>query len=146
VRATAGEALGKAVDYETEGYRACAESCVQFAVAAGVFMRQKLAAVERSPVHRQARKRLLNSGWKGDTTIDVVRLRARETEHRDETESAESSGARDYHCRWIVRSHVRQQWYPSLSKHLPVLVGPHIKGPDDKPFKPRTTPLVVVNR
>jgi len=46
----------------------------------------------------------------------------------------------------MVRAHTRQQWYPSLSKHLPTLIGPYIKGPEDKPLKPRTTPVFLVNR
>lgn len=37
-------------------------------------------------------------------------------------------------------------WYPSLKKHLPTLIGPYIKGPEDKPLKPRTTPVFMVNR
>lgn len=142
-RVYAQDPLANAVTYEQDGYRNCATACIQFVIAAGAFMRQKLAIVEPARAYRQARKRLVAAGWTRDAAIDVIHLREREGASRAPSDEPVS---REFHWRWIVRSHVRQQWFPSLSKHLPVLVSPHIKGPEDKPFKPRTLPLVVVDR
>lgn len=41
----------------------------------------------------------------------------------------------DWSHRWLVSAHWRQQWYPSLDEHRPVLVSPYMKGPEDKPLK-----------
>ena len=143
IRARAGQLLANAIDYEESGYRACAVACVQFAVAAGMFMRQKIAITETWSVTRHERKRLAAAGWTREPVLSVVHLRARENAPRSDPDDVT---VRTFRFRWIVKSHVRQQWYPSLSKHLPVLIGPHIKGPDDRPFKPRTAPLVIVDR
>ncbi|GAA2455770.1 hypothetical protein GCM10010191_88770 [Actinomadura vinacea] len=43
--------------------------------------------------------------------------------------------ARQYTCRWMVKGHWRQQWYPSRKVHRPIWINPHIKGPDGKPLK-----------
>lgn len=143
LRIPAGQRLDEACDYETEAYKQAATACLRFVVAAGMFMRQKLAAAESTQVHRHARKRLQARGWTRGAVIDVIRLRARETGIRVPSHAPDD---RQYHFQWLVRSHVRQQWYPSLNRHLPVLLGPYVKGPIDKPFKPRSTPLVVVDR
>jgi hypothetical protein len=78
--------------------------------------------------------------------VSIIRLRERE--HRDpQTDVAsELQGGRHFQWQWMVRAHTRQQFYPSLGKRLPILIGPYIKGPEGKPLKPRTVPIVVVNR
>jgi hypothetical protein len=64
--------------------------------------------------------------------IKVVRLRRSEKTskaHRDpDAEPIEWSH------RWIVRTHVRKQWYPSLGRHKLRIIPEHIKGPVDKPL------------
>lgn len=47
--------------------------------------------------------------------------------------------ARRYTCRWMVKGHWRQQWYPSRQVHRPIWINPHIKGPDGKPLKTSET-------
>lgn len=61
--------------------------------------------------------------------MSVVHLGEREK--RVATAYAETGGAGDrtYRYQWIVQAHTRQQWYPSLGTHLPILIGPYIKGP-----------------
>lgn len=57
------------------------------------------------------------------------------TLRRVRREPTEPSGAgRDYQHRWIVSAHWRNQWYPSERRHKTILVGPYVKGPDDKPL------------
>lgn len=114
----------------------------QFVVCAGAFLRQRIAVAETERADRHARKRIVAAGWTHDPIVSVVQLREREHRVRDDTDS----GHREYHWRWMVRAHTRQQFYPSIGKHLPVLVGPYLKGPDDKPLKPRTAPIFMVNR
>ena len=49
--------------------------------------------------------------------------------------SDDERAARDYTCRWMVKGHWRQQWYPSRGLHRPIWINPHVKGPDGKPLK-----------
>lgn len=37
--------------------------------------------------------------------------------------------------RWLVRGHLRAQWYPSLQSHRVVWIAPYLKGPEDAPVK-----------
>ena len=68
------------------------------------------------------------------------RHRRKETEHhkRDGAEQVEWS------CRWIVRGHWRQQWYPAQQRYVRIWIMLHVKGPEDKPIKvPRATVFAV---
>lgn len=115
---------------------------IRFAVCAGMFLRQKLAVVEEQRLNRPARRRLSAAGWVGEPEVSVVLLRERERRA-----VAAGEGERHYdNWQWLVGGHVRQQYYPSLGKNLPVLISPYIKGPEGKPMKPRTTPIYLVNR
>jgi hypothetical protein len=38
---------------------------------------------------------------------------------------------------WLVCGHHRNQYYPSTQEHKLIWVSPYIKGPEDKPLKPR---------
>ena len=48
----------------------------------------------------------------------------------------DESGAqkKDFDHRWLVRGHVRQQWYPSSQEHQAIFVPPHVKGPEGRPL------------
>lgn len=46
--------------------------------------------------------------------------------------------------RWPVREFWREQWYPSLNAHRPVLIAEYIKGPEGAPLKPRRDVVRVV--
>jgi hypothetical protein len=135
-----GEMLDHGLAQHPSAAKKCIAECLQFLVAAGTFMRQRLAAIDHQRPSRHARKRLAAKG-RADAFIDVVRLRARDSAGR-----SPEIGARNYQWQWIVRSHMRQQFYPSLGKNLPILINPHIKGPADRPIRPRSKPLIVVDR
>ncbi|WP_018505348.1 hypothetical protein [Parafrankia discariae] len=54
---------------------------------------------------------------------------------RDQGAPVDAGEAREYTCRWMVRGHWRQQWYPARGVHRPIWINPHLKGPDDKPLR-----------
>lgn len=115
----------------------------KFAVAASTFLRQKFLRVEKEPLERHARKRIQRSGGK-ISDISVVHLRKTPAKPKNEVE-AEAQKI-DWQWQWSVKKHVRQQWYATLQEHLPIIIHPYLKGPEDKPLKPRTTPIFLVAR
>lgn len=113
----------------------------QFVLAMNTFVRQKLVSVQEVAPERMARKRIERAGHRSEN-ISIVQLREITRKANQSGESREV----DWSCRWTVAPHVRQQWYASIGKHLPVIIGGYIKGPEDKPFKPRSTPIYAVTR
>jgi hypothetical protein len=95
-------------------------------------------------LERHARKRLELPKDKPAPMIHVVQLR--KTVKRTREDGTAQHEPIEWDFQWTVRGHVRQQWYPSLQKHLPVWIHPHIKGPEGKPLRPRTTPIYSVTR
>ncbi|MCR4373437.1 MAG: hypothetical protein NUW22_01150 [Acidobacteria bacterium] len=71
--------------------------------------------------------------------IRVIRLPRRVRE-----QGAAELGHVDWHHRWIVSGHWRQQpWGPERKRIRPVWIAPHVKGPDDKPLKLQAHRLFV---
>ncbi len=98
--------------------------------AAWLLMRQKpLVDTSEVQLPRSTRRRLLRDGLEPRAVRLVELRRPRATGNTDE-----SATAREYHHRWIVRGHWRQQWYPTRQVHRPVWIAPHVKGPDDAPL------------
>lgn len=106
------------------------EFLIRFAIAAGAFLRSRLPAIERRPAERHARKRAAEKITRSDYAIDVITLR-----RRDPSASAEGAHSVEWAHRWIVRAHLRQHWFPSKAAHLPIVIAPYMKGPEDKPIK-----------
>ncbi len=96
--------------------------------ATWLLMAQTLADVGTVEHDRAARRRFERQGQE-PPTIRVIRLRRSQ---RAGGPSGESD--REYHHRWIVRGHWRQQWYPAREVHRPLWIAPHLKGPDDAPL------------
>jgi hypothetical protein len=67
-----------------------------------------------------------------DPGILVMQLRRSSQVHHFDDDEGEGP---DWQYQWLVRGHWRNQWYPSLGVHRQIWVTPHIKGPEDKPFK-----------
>lgn len=87
-------------------------------------MKEKLARVQSIKARTSSgRGRPLKSELK------VITLREREGNRTGEQFQV------DWSCRWHVRAHWRNQWYPSEQAHRPKLIADYIKGPDDKPFR-----------
>lgn len=118
-----------------------------FIIAANTFMRQKLLDVQEEPLDRYARKRLekqvIQRPGARLPLVHSVHLRQRQAPKS--TPSSDSKPV-DWQVQWSVRGHVRQQWFPSLNEHLPRYIHPYLKGPEDKPMKPRATPIYEVTR
>ena len=104
------------------------------------FINQKLLVVSHQRTGRGARRRYEQEhGGAEAPLIRVVLLRARKTLPSGEHHDIEWS------CRWLVRGHWRQQWYPSLTNHKAIWITPYVKGPEDKPLKrPGHTLFAVV--
>lgn|SRR5262249_49222131 len=63
--------------------------------------------------------------------VTVVQLR------RERAVNEHLGGTANYSCRFMVSGHWRNQWCPSLNAHRQTWIAPYVKGPSDKPFKPR---------
>jgi hypothetical protein len=118
----------------------------QFVVTASTFLRQELLTAPHVPVERHAKKRLLRTDAKAKLPdIAVVQLR-RAARSAAAAEAERGEEHREWKWQWTVRGHVRMQLYKTLGEHLPVYIHPYLKGPEDKPIKPRTTPIYSVTR
>ena len=67
-----------------------------------------------------------------ETQIHEVVIRR--SSQADRTEPSGEKIERDF--RWMVRGHVRNQWYPSKKYHKQIFVPAFVKGPADKPLRP----------
>jgi hypothetical protein len=77
---------------------------------------------------RAAARRVERSG--GDPKVRVLTLGGA----RPASTPGEHT-TREWQHRWVVRPHWRRQPYgPGRTQHRTILVGPYMKGPDDKPF------------
>lgn len=106
---------------------------IQSVRAAWLLMSQpNIAEVEERPQPRPVRRRAERAGH-GTGPIRLLHLRRTTRDHAASGDGETAS--REYTCRWMVRGHWRQQWYPSREVHRPVWINPHIKGPEDQPLK-----------
>ena len=105
------------------------------------FLRQKIVVSADVRLDRASRRRLGREHPTMEPSVRVVELRAREY-----AGSSNEPVDVDWACRWIVRGHWRQQWYPSLGIHQPKWVLPYVKGPEDKPLKPSRGRMFAVVR
>ncbi len=105
---------------------------VQTLRATWLLMSQEhIVAVDTVVPDRAAIRRARRAGEE-PSAVRLIHLR-RAT--REQGAPADEGDARDYACRWMVRGHWRQQWYPSRGVHRPIWINPHLKGPDDKPLR-----------
>jgi len=65
--------------------------------------------------------------------VRFVRLRPMVAE--EDAQREHSIGVAEWHHRWLVRGHLRAQWYPKRKEHHLIWISPYAKGPTDKPFK-----------
>lgn len=103
-----------------------------FRYAAAIFalLEQRILVATPEGIDRAARRRLRKAKARQPPAILVVRLRrtAREGDDHD-------GQPRAWTCRWVVRGHWRQQYYPSRGEYRPIFILPHIKGPEDMPLR-----------
>ena len=104
------------------------------------FIRQECVTIQNQPAARPIRRHLPKS-YAAEPIIKVIQLRRRST-----ATNADESVSVDYSCRWLVRGHWRNQFYPGSQSHRPRYIQPYVKGPDDKPLKPTKSSLFAVVR
>lgn len=63
--------------------------------------------------------------------LDAVRIL---DVRRRPRQGSEGNTGREYHHRWMVDGHWRNQWYPSQNRHKPVWINAYVKGPDGAPM------------
>lgn len=85
---------------------------------------------------RGFRRRLLTAKQPLNFDVQFIDLRRVETT-TSKNQDVEETYNRDYHWRWLVSGHIRNQWYPTTQSHKLIWIQPYIKGPEDRPLKPR---------
>lgn len=106
-----------------------------------LLLNQRIVMASRERADRGTRRRMQKAGMPQEE-VQVVKLRAHVYEGVcDDTGTPD---APQWSCRWMVRGHWRQQFYPSDKSHRPKWILPYIKGPDDKPLQGATKLFAVV--
>jgi hypothetical protein len=105
------------------------------------FIRQECVSIQTTQASRPIRRHAPRA-YTAEPVIRIIQLRRRGPAiNGGETQS------RDYSCRWLVRGHWRNQFYPSSKSHRPRFIPAYVKGPDDKPLKqPAKVSLFAVVR
>lgn len=97
---------------------------------------RKLPRSTRRECDRVQKKTGVNYNVK--TPITTIDLRAVAKNEDGSSPKHDSPKARvDWECRWLVRGHLRNQYYPSTDTHRLKYIHPYMKGPEDKPIKER---------
>lgn len=117
----------------------------KFVLSLWRFMWQELVVRETGEVPSHIRKGMVRALDRKDP-ITVLKLRRHKT---SSDKDGEGSGTRlDY--RLLVRGHWRNQWYRSLgpaedpASHRMIWIDPHVRGPEDAPFRTKPKVLAVV--
>lgn len=118
-------------------------------LAALEFMQSKLVVSVEHRMNRGARKVHGMAGSKAtkkEPRIRSIDLRRRVYAPKEGDAAEQRDGAREYSCQWFVDSHVRKQFYPSEGVYKTIRIEEYIKGPEDKPLKPKGKKLYRVVR
>lgn len=110
--------------------------------ASMAFLGQRILVTRSERPDRASRRRLEREAPLHDSVVRVVELRKKEVRDRPDGDSEPV----DWHCRWLVSGHWRQQWFPALQRHQPVWITPYVKGPEDKPLKEPAAKVFAVVR
>lgn len=100
--------------------------------AMAILLEEKIGALNEERPNRQFRKEAKRLGLRHDESVRVLTLR---TIDRQGGGSSDSNATKQYHHRWLVRGHIRNQWFASRQQHELVWIDPHEKGPEGAPFK-----------
>lgn len=114
---------------------------VVFLAALSLWLQQRIVTVERQPADRATRRRIERGGF-SPGSVNIVHLRRGEA--RDHASPGQTVA--EWSCRWIVRGHWRQQYYPSTNQRRPLWIMPHVKGPDAAPLRPPSPTVFAVTR
>lgn len=126
----------------------CVEQLARFFAMACVWFTQTVPVLTKEPGHveRHARKRIMHDHKLAEPpTVRVVALRKSLRVPSGEAPAERREGAREYHCRWIVKGHPRRQVCgPGRKDRKLIWIEAHPAGPDDKPLRTRETVYAVV--
>lgn len=112
-----------------------------FEIAAMLFAGQELVNVWPQRAPRAARRRAQAANEPPPKDVRVISLRRQHSEAHD----ASKTSMAEWSCRWAVRGHWRNQFYPSKGTNRTIWIDPYVKGPDNKPFR-ATTSIFSVHR
>lgn len=98
-----------------------------FLKALWTFCHQRIFIAEKEVAPRAMRKRALKEK-RPEPLVSIVTLRRTASTSNKPSESVE------WHCRWLVRGHWRNQWCPARKMHRLLWIVPYVKGPVDKPL------------
>lgn len=103
-------------------------------LGAAWLLMQQPTVTENKQVRGRTGKRARQQATPSVDDIQIIDLRRLATD-RSEPNTPSGEG-REYHHRWMVRGHWRQQRVGPGRKYVkPVYVSPHIRGPEDAPLK-----------
>lgn len=97
------------------------------------FLNSPYVEAHRARLPRGERRRMEKAGYQEPEAPRFITLRQPEYEPRDKERASAGSG--EWHHRWMVRGHLRAQWYPSDETHKLIWIAPYVKGPADMPMK-----------
>lgn len=141
IKPTAQDIVSGDVDY-LNATRPILQVVLQFFGAGASFCHQRIFLDKVEKADRATRRRLAaEAGPVAVSDVHVVTLRrAEQTEPEGEREV-------EWSCRWWVRGHWRRQAVGvDRAERLRIWIVPHIKGPEDKPLKPRVPTTYAVTR
>ena len=126
----------------------CVSELSLFFVMACLWFKQTVPVLTQSPGHveRHARKRIAREHKLVEPpTVQVVALRKSQRVPAEDAPAERRDGAREYHCRWIVKGHPRlQACGPQRKDRKLIWIEAHPAGPDDKPLRTREKVFAVV--
>lgn len=106
---------------------------VQILGASWLLMQQPTVAEARRVSPRTGRRKPSPDAPPSVNDVQIIDLRRLATKRSEEPYHGEG---REYHVRWLVRGHWRQQACgPGRKFRRPVYVAPHIRGPEGAPLK-----------
>lgn len=124
----------------------CIAELSLFFLMSCVWMKQRVVVSSPGHIERHARKRLQREHkLTTPPEVQVIALRASERGPKKDGEATE--GRKFDSWRWVVEGHPRlQACGPGRTDHKLIWISPYIKGPEDKPLKPKTQRVFAVVR
>lgn len=113
----------------------------RFVLAAGAWLKQRIAVVNSGHVERHRRKQLQREYGLAVSDVKVVQLRRFDNQPNNQTVDTNTV---DWSCRWVVNGHWRNQPYKHERRLIYIM--PYVKGPSDKPLRASTATIYSVSR
>lgn len=110
------------------------ERLMRLWAAAAIWIQQRILTYSPGHIERHERKRMERGRFQ-HAVRDVQIIELRRRAYTSDTAADGTERAVDWQCRWIVRGHFREQWYPREDRHKTKFIEPYDKGPADKPLK-----------